>query len=96
MNKVEEHSSEVERGARNMPRVQAEKRKYSEMWRIDLETPTDRYLRGILKEEKGGKDSQAIFKEVIAETSSELKTSDQKYIWVPSMEIRINPYLNRW
>lgn len=39
---------------------------------------------------------QAVFKDIIAENCSEWKTLNQKDIWVPSIEIRMNPYLDTW
>ena len=51
LSKVEEHSSKVERVPGTHPDSRQRKGKYSEVWRIDLETLTDHYLGGILKEE---------------------------------------------
>lgn len=62
LSKVEECSSKVER-VQEHPQSRQRKRKYSEVWRIDLETRTDHYLKGILKEEQG-EDTQAVFKEI--------------------------------
>lgn len=54
----------MERVPGTHPQSRQRKRKYSEVWRIDLETRTDHYLRGILKEEQG-EDTQAVFKEIV-------------------------------
>lgn len=64
LSKVEEHSSKVERVPGTHPDSRQRKGKYSEVWRIDLETLTDHYLGGILKEEQG-ENSQAVFKEIL-------------------------------